>query len=82
MHVRQAWLGLGPRCRGFTVRCYTPDSGRLPPTPELTSTWRTIAAQCLGVDAQAAAPLVPLQLLVVDREYDSTRWAAGGLVQE
>ncbi|PSC69724.1 CAZy families GT61 [Micractinium conductrix] len=73
VHVRQAWLGLGPRCRGFTVRCYTPDSGRLPPTPELTSTWRTIAAQCLGVDAQAAAPLVPLQLLVVDREYDSTR---------
>lgn len=66
--VRTAWLGLGPRCRSCMLY---PD--RLPPTPELTASHRSLLAQCLGTRAEAAAPLQPLRLLVVDRQYESGR---------
>ncbi|KAL4444320.1 hypothetical protein ABPG75_012057 [Micractinium tetrahymenae] len=71
--VRTAWLGLGPRCRGVPPGCYKAGSGRLPPTAQLTSNWRNLLGQCMGLDASAQAPLQPLQLLVVDRLYASGR---------
>ena len=76
--VRTGWLGLGPRCRGVPPGCYKRGSGRLPPTVELTATWRRIAGQCFGVDPDVQAPLQPLLLLVVDRLYASGRCVSVG----
>ncbi|KAL4443997.1 hypothetical protein ABPG75_011734 [Micractinium tetrahymenae] len=33
--VKEAWVGLGPRCRGIVDGCYEASSGRAPPTPAL-----------------------------------------------
>lgn len=75
VHVQTAWVGLGPRCRGIVPGCYTPGSGRLPPTPRLVTALRTALAQCLRFDPAAAAPLHPLRVLVVDRAFESSRCA-------
>ena len=72
--VRTGWLGLGPRCRGMPPGCYKQGSGRLPPTPRLMGAWRSTVSKCMGVDPDVPAALEPLQLLVVDRLYDSGRW--------
>ncbi|EFN59144.1 hypothetical protein CHLNCDRAFT_137972 [Chlorella variabilis] len=71
--VEEAWMGLGPRCRGIPAGCYVPGSGRLPPTPQLTASLRLILAQCLGARLDAPAPLRPVQVLVIDRPYTSNR---------
>ena len=73
-HVKAAWMGLSPRCRGVPPGCYKEGSGRLPPTPRLTAAWRDLLGQCFGTDAAAPAALEPLQLLVIDRLYASGRW--------
>lgn len=74
--VEEAWMGLGPRCRGIPAGCYVPGSGRLPPTPQLTASLRLILAQCLGARLDAPAPLRPVQVLVIDRPYTSNRQVA------
>jgi hypothetical protein len=76
--VREAWLGLGPRCRGYTPGCYTADFGRLPPTARLLRAWRATLAACLRVPAlEQPAPVQPLRLLLVDRPEQESRWAGG-----
>ena len=67
----------GPRCRGWLCDAYKQGSGRLLPTPELTATYRRLVGKCFGTPHEAPAPLEPLQLLVVDRLYDSGRCRGG-----
>ncbi|KAL4422897.1 hypothetical protein ABPG75_009094 [Micractinium tetrahymenae] len=76
--VDTAWMGLGPRCRGIVDGCYpkkggAPPGPRLPPTPALMAAWRRVLGQCFGFDPEAAAPLHPVRLLLVDRLYESGR---------
>ncbi|PSC75048.1 coiled-coil domain-containing 97 isoform A [Micractinium conductrix] len=73
VHVETAWMGVGPRCRGIVHGCYQPTSPRLPPTPPLVAHWRGQLARCLGFDGAATAPLRPLRLMVVDREFGNSR---------
>ena len=75
VHISTAWMGLGPRCRGVVPGCYKESSGRLPPTPQLTATWRRTVSQCFGQNPEAQASLQPLRLLVIDRLYASNRCA-------
>ena len=75
VHVETAWMGVGPRCRGIVHGCYQPTSPRLPPTPPLVAHWRGQLARCLGFDGAATAPLRPLRLMVVDREFGNSRHA-------
>ncbi len=74
VHVDTAWMGLGPRCRGSVSGCYQAGGPRLPPTPGLMASWRRVLGQCFEFDPEAAAPLHPVRLLLVDRLYESGRW--------
>ncbi|KAL4451172.1 hypothetical protein ABPG77_009244 [Micractinium sp. CCAP 211/92] len=73
VHVDTAWMGLGPRCRGSVSGCYQAGGPRLPPTPGLMASWRRVLGQCFKFDPEAAAPLHPVRLLLVDRLYESGR---------
>lgn len=76
--VRQACLGLGPRCAGYIPGCYTNEYGPLPPNERLLRMWRRSLSACLQLPAmEQPAPVQPLRLLLVDRQEQESRCGGG-----